>query len=124
MRPLVVPSLCALMRDQQQRHTSLGIFRPGQITDLHMAPKAPRSAELEAIVVPMDLFGQERKYLETLPSASSTTTGAPTNQTARGTGPACWTGRVVRRPPECGHGGSCRECESAVFLVLPFELGR
>ncbi|MBT1190455.1 hypothetical protein HET69_42475 [Streptomyces sp. CJ_13] len=29
----------------------------------------------------------------------------------------------LRRPPECGHGGSCCECEFTFSLVLLFELG-
>lgn len=29
----------------------------------------------------------------------------------------------MRRPPECGHGDSCCECESTCSLLLVFELG-
>ncbi|MGW7530337.1 aldo/keto reductase [Streptomyces sp. NPDC054783] len=35
-----------------------------------------------------------------------------------GYGVATW----VRRPPECGHGGSCREGESMLCPMLLFEL--
>lgn len=65
--PLVAPSLCEIKRRQQADRTSLGVFRPKQVTRFRLEPAAQRSAGLEAMASQINLFDPERRKLEALP---------------------------------------------------------
>lgn len=65
--PLVAPSLCEIKRRQQADGTSLGVFRPKQVTRFRLEPAAQRSAGLEAMASQINLFDPERRKLEALP---------------------------------------------------------
>lgn len=65
--PLVAPSLCEIKRRQQIDGTSLGVFRPAQVTRFRLEPAAQRPAGLEAMASQLNLFDPERKRLEALP---------------------------------------------------------
>jgi hypothetical protein len=65
--PLIAPSLCEIKRRQELDRTSLGVFRPAQVTDFKLEPAQERSAGLEAMASQINMFDPERKKLEALP---------------------------------------------------------
>lgn len=66
--PLMVPSLCELKRRQAQDKTSLGVFRPKEVTDLVIEPVDPSGWEAKkGLVNQQSLFGDKRKALRPLP---------------------------------------------------------
>lgn len=67
VEPLVAPSLCSIKRDQAERGTSLGVFRPAEITHFRLAPADPWSASKAALADQLDLFEQDLKPLEWVP---------------------------------------------------------
>ncbi|MFF4988027.1 hypothetical protein ACFY19_12610 [Streptosporangium saharense] len=67
VEPLVAPSLCAIKRDQEVNGTSLGIFRPAEITDFRLEPAEPWPAAKTALSGQMDLFDQDLRPLEWVP---------------------------------------------------------
>ncbi|MGW2628578.1 hypothetical protein ACWC2K_04490 [Streptomyces chattanoogensis] len=67
IEPLVAPSLCAIKRDQEERGTSLGIFRPAEVTDFRLAPAEPWPASKAALTDQLDLFDQDLRRLEWVP---------------------------------------------------------
>lgn len=68
IRPLIASSYCHVTREQKLNGTSLGVFRPAEITDFILTPKAePRSPRLEMMARQGDLLDPDRKYLEALP---------------------------------------------------------
>ncbi|MET8246667.1 hypothetical protein ABZV31_20970, partial [Streptomyces sp. NPDC005202] len=67
VEPLVAPSLCAIKRDQEKRGTSLGVFRPAEITRFRLEPAEPWSVSKAALADQLDLFEQELNPLEWVP---------------------------------------------------------
>ena len=65
--PLIVPSLCEIKRRQAENGTSLGVFRPAQVTGFKLERSQDRSAGLEAMASQINMFDPERKKLEDLP---------------------------------------------------------
>ncbi|MYZ37116.1 hypothetical protein GT002_18950 [Streptomyces sp. SID4917] len=67
IEPLVAPSLCAIKRDQEERATSLGVFRPAEVTRFRLEPAAPWTASKAALTDQLDLFEQDLNPLEWVP---------------------------------------------------------
>lgn len=67
VRPLIAPSLCSIKRAQEASQTSLGIFRPKEVSRFRLSSAEPWTAEQEAIANQGDLVDQERKPLEWVP---------------------------------------------------------
>ncbi|MCP9987133.1 hypothetical protein LUX01_10975 [Streptomyces sudanensis] len=67
VEPLVAPSLCAIKRDQETKGTSLGVFRPAEITDFRLAKAEPWPPAKAALADQLDLFDQELRRLEWIP---------------------------------------------------------
>lgn len=67
VEPLVAPSLCAIKRDQERRGTSLGVFRPAEITRFRLDPAEPWSVSKAALADQIDLFEQELNPLDWVP---------------------------------------------------------
>ncbi|WP_019547830.1 hypothetical protein [Streptomyces sulphureus] len=67
VEPLVASSLCAIKKDQEERGTSLGVFRPAEVTHFRLEPAAPWSASKAALTDQMDLFDQDLSPLEWVP---------------------------------------------------------
>lgn len=67
VRPLVAPSLCAIRRDQEERGTSLGVFRPADFSDLRFVPADPWPASKAALADQMDLLAQDLRQLDWVP---------------------------------------------------------
>ncbi|WP_248844212.1 hypothetical protein [Streptomyces hirsutus] len=66
VEPLVAPSLCAIKRDQEQRGTSLGVFRPIDVS-FRLTPAEPWSASMAALANQLDLIEQDLAPLEWVP---------------------------------------------------------
>ena len=66
VEPLVAPSLCAIKRDQEQRGTSLGIFRPAEVR-FRLTAAEPWTASKAALADQLDLFEQDLAPLEWVP---------------------------------------------------------
>lgn len=67
VRPLIAESLCAIKRQQASDGTSLGIFRPAEITDFHLKPAEPWTAAQEGRAAWGSLFDQQLHPLEWIP---------------------------------------------------------
>ncbi|MFC8271880.1 hypothetical protein ACFUJR_04900 [Streptomyces sp. NPDC057271] len=67
VEPLVARSLCAIKRDQETNGTSLGIFRPTEITDFRLTEAEPWPAGKAALADQLDLFDQDLRRLEWVP---------------------------------------------------------
>ncbi|MEH6375506.1 hypothetical protein V7793_14370 [Streptomyces sp. KLMMK] len=67
VEPLVAPSLCAIKRYQETNRTSLGLFRPAEITGFRLAPAEPWPASKAAMADQMDLLDQDLRRLEWVP---------------------------------------------------------
>ncbi|MER5871806.1 hypothetical protein [Streptomyces sp. NPDC002044] len=67
VEPLVAPSLCAIKRDQETNRTSLGVFRPTEITGFRLAPAEPWPTSKAAMADQMDLLDQDLRCLEWVP---------------------------------------------------------
>lgn len=67
VEPLVARSLCAIKRDQETNGTSLGIFRPAEITDFRLTEAEPWPAGKAALADQLDLFDQDLRRLEWVP---------------------------------------------------------
>ncbi|XUL89027.1 hypothetical protein ACQ86D_22300 [Streptomyces galilaeus] len=67
IEPLVVASLCAVKRDQEARGTSLGIFRPAEVTGFRLASAEAWPASKAALADQLDLFEQDLNRLEWVP---------------------------------------------------------
>ncbi len=67
VEPLVATSLCAIKRDQEARDTSLGVFRPEEVSDFRLAPAEPWPASKAALADQLDLFEQDLRPLEWVP---------------------------------------------------------
>lgn len=66
--PLMVPSLCELKRRQAQDKTSLGAFRPKEVTDLVIEPVDPSKWQAkQGLVYQQSLLGDKRETLQPLP---------------------------------------------------------
>lgn len=66
IQPLVAPSLCAIKRDQERQGTSLGVFRPTEVS-FRLVPAEPWPASKAALADQLDLFEQDLKPLEWVP---------------------------------------------------------
>ncbi|SEE83288.1 hypothetical protein SAMN05216533_3886 [Streptomyces sp. Ag109_O5-10] len=66
IEPLVSPSLCAIKREQQERGTSLGIFRPTEVS-FRLTAAEPWSESKAALAGQLDLFEQDLAPLEWVP---------------------------------------------------------
>lgn len=66
VEPLVSPSLCAIKREQQERGTSLGIFRPTEVS-FRLTEAEPWSESKAALAGQLDLFEQDLAPLEWVP---------------------------------------------------------
>lgn len=66
VEPLVAPSLCAIKREHERRGTSLGVFRPAEITRFRLEHAEPRSAS-KALADQLDLFEQKLNPLDWIP---------------------------------------------------------
>jgi hypothetical protein len=66
IEPLVAPSLCATRRDQQERGTSLGVFRPREVS-FRLTSAEPWSESKAALADQLDLFEQDLAPLEWVP---------------------------------------------------------
>jgi hypothetical protein len=67
LEPLVATSLCAIKRDQEARGTSLGIFRPAEVTGFRLAAAEPWPTSKAALADQLDLFDQDLSRLEWVP---------------------------------------------------------
>lgn len=68
MDPLMIPSLCELKRQQSRDKTSLGIFRPKEVTDLVVEPVDPSKWQAkQGLVDQQSLLGDTRRPLTPLP---------------------------------------------------------
>lgn len=67
VEPLVAPSLCAIKQEQQERGTSLGIFRPAEVTDFRLVDAQPWTASKAALADQLDLFDNDMSRLEWVP---------------------------------------------------------
>jgi hypothetical protein len=67
VRPLLEPSLCSIKRDQESRGTSLGIFRPAEVSSFRLVAAEPWTAAQSGIANQVDILDQERKPLEWVP---------------------------------------------------------
>ncbi|MFI6008657.1 hypothetical protein ACIBAG_07475 [Streptomyces sp. NPDC051243] len=67
VEPLVAPSLCAIKREQEKHGTSLGVFRPAEVTRFRLDPAEPWSASKAALADQLDLFEQDLNPLEWVP---------------------------------------------------------
>ncbi|MFC8124808.1 hypothetical protein [Streptomyces sp. NPDC057302] len=67
VRPLMASSLCSIRRDQEERGTSLGVFRPAEVTGFRLAPAEPWPASKAALADQLDLFEQDLQRLEWVP---------------------------------------------------------
>lgn len=66
VEPLVAPSLCAIKRDQEERGTSLGVFRPTEIS-FRLTAAEPWSESKAALADQLDLFEQDLAPLHWVP---------------------------------------------------------
>ena len=66
VEPLVSPSLCAIRKDQEERGTSLGIFRPTEVA-FRLTTAQPWSESKAALADQLDLFEQDLAPLEWVP---------------------------------------------------------
>ncbi|MGP4115485.1 hypothetical protein ACTWP5_31885 [Streptomyces sp. 4N509B] len=67
VEPLVAPSLCAIKKDQQERGTSLGVFRPSEVSSFRLTAAEPWSESKAALADQLDLFEQDLAPLEWVP---------------------------------------------------------
>ncbi|MFE5513869.1 hypothetical protein ACFQ9J_25390 [Streptomyces sp. NPDC056529] len=67
IEPLVARSLCAIKRDQEANGTSLGVFRPAEITDFRLEAAEPWPAGKAALADQLDLFDQDLRRLDWVP---------------------------------------------------------
>ena len=68
IEPLIAPSLCEIQRRRAADGTSLGIFRPAEISDLVVEPADPKKmAEKRGLVEQQSFFDQRSQRLEPLP---------------------------------------------------------
>lgn len=67
VRPLVADSLCQIKREREARGTSLGVFRPAQVTDFLLVPAEERTPWQEMMADQMNIFDPGRKRLEQVP---------------------------------------------------------
>jgi hypothetical protein len=66
VEPLVVPSLCAVKRDREEHGTSLGVFRPTDVS-FQLTRAEPWSESKAALADQLDLFEQDLAPLEWVP---------------------------------------------------------
>ena len=69
IEPLLVPSMCELMRMQESEQTSLGAFRPFDVRDVTFEPTKPYSERQLTALGQRNLFAQDREMLERMPWA-------------------------------------------------------
>lgn len=67
IRPLIAPSLCSIKETQERDSTSLGVFRPQDVTDFRLRPADPWTAAQTGIANQTDLLDQERTPLQWVP---------------------------------------------------------
>ncbi|MEV0301344.1 hypothetical protein [Streptomyces prasinus] len=67
IRPLAASSLCAIKRQQAERGTSLGVFRPAEFTGFRFEPAERWPASKTALANQMDLLAQDLRQLEWVP---------------------------------------------------------
>ncbi|MFD7340898.1 hypothetical protein ACFV98_33650 [Streptomyces violascens] len=67
VRPLIASSLCSIKRDQETNRTSLGIFRPREVSGFRLTKAEPWTSLQEGLANQVDLLDQERKPLEWVP---------------------------------------------------------
>ncbi|MCQ4045891.1 hypothetical protein NON19_28595 [Streptomyces rubrisoli] len=67
IQPLIDPSLCAIKRAQERNGTSLGVFRPAEISDFRLKPADPWTDAQIGIANQVDVIDQDRAPLEWVP---------------------------------------------------------
>jgi hypothetical protein len=66
--PLVVESMCAIQRDQGEKSTSLGVFRPEEVIDFTIEELSPEwDYDKQAVIDQPSLFGPGKAGLEKIP---------------------------------------------------------